>query len=71
MAPNVMLSLLVVAVSAPPRTRSPVEKALSMCQEPEAVLVPVVVRVRLASFVASTPSDESVIFPEPAEIVRL
>ena len=42
-----------------------------MCQVPEAVLVPVVERVRLASFVASTPSDESVIFPDPAEIVRL
>ena len=70
-APSVMASLLVVMERFPPRTKAPVDTALSICHVPEAVLVPVVVMERAASLVSVSPRDASVTLPDPVLMVRV
>jgi hypothetical protein len=70
-APRVMASSLVTTVKSPPRVKAPGERALSTCQVPEAVLVPVVVSVREASFVLVSPNELRVILPDPELMVRV
>ena len=70
-APSVMLSLLVVIERASLSVRAPGEIALSICQVPDAVLVPVLVSVREPSFVLVSPNELRVILPDPELMVSV